>query len=72
MHLKELFQNATVDIENLRLLDSDCCERATFYKEDNGIIFNYKGFEKFFDEYRIQKDLPEEVSEELISYINVL
>ena len=72
MHLKEIFKNATVDLENLRLLDLEGCERAIFYKEDNGIIFNYKGFEKFFDEYRIQKDLPEEVSEELISYINCL
>jgi len=70
MTLKEVFKEVTVDIENLRLLDLDGCERATFYKEDNGLVINFKGFEKFFDEYQIQRDLPEEISEELIGYIN--
>ena len=72
MTLKELFKNATLDLTGLRLFDSNGIERATFEKHENGLIFYFKDVEKFFDEYKIQLDLPEEISEELIGFINLI
>jgi len=72
MTLKEIFKNATLDLIGLRLFDSNGIERASFEKYENGLIFYFKDVEKFFDEYKIQLDLPEEISEKLIGYINAL
>ena len=70
MILKEIFKNVTFSIEEATIYDLDGCEVGTMELRDNGIIFYIKGFEKFYDEYEIERQLKEEVSTQLINWIN--